>query len=392
MELEITSDQEFFQETTRKFIRAECPVTAVRALRFDDRGFDPAYWRQGAELGWTSLLVSEEDGGGSISGRGLVDLTLVAHEFGRHASPGPLLPANVVASALSRRGSPDQKAAWLPGLLSGEVVAAWAHPEPAPNAGLGVVTLEITREGDDYVLRGVKAPVEAGGQAEVLLVSARLADGGLIQLVVPVGTPGVTVEALTGLDVSRRFAKVVFDGARLPASAVLGDPGGDTSVEVERQLQEGLVIQLAETVGAMDIAFEMTVEWAFNRYSFGRPLASYQELKHRFADMKTWLEASHGVAAKAAHSVQDAAPGEQYGAASEYTSVAKSYIGQYGPELAQDCVQIHGGIGVTYDHDLHLFLRRITVDRALLGTPAEHRDRLVTILESRLSEMEGAAR
>ncbi len=266
----------------------------------------------------------------------------------------------------------------------------WAHAEPAPNAGLGFVTLEATREGDDYVLRGVKAPVEAGGQAEVLLVSARLADGGLVQLVVPVDTPGVTVEALTGLDVSRRFAKVVFDGARLPASAVLGDPGGDTSVEVERQLQEGLVIQVAETVGAMDIAFEMTVEWAFNRYSFGRPLASYQELKHRFADMKTWLEASHGVAAKAAHAVQDASAGEQAGAASEYTSVAKSYIGQYGPELAQDCVQIHGGIGVTYDHDLHLFLRRITVDRALLGTPAEHRDRLVSILEGRLSETEGA--
>ena len=118
----------------------------------------------------------------------------------------------------------------------------------------------------------------------------------------------------------------------------------------------------------MDVAFDMTMDWAFDRYTFGRPLASYQALKHRFADMKSWLEASHAVSDAAAEAVADGTA-----LAGETACAAKSYIGEQGVELAQDCVQLHGGIGVTYEHDLHFFLRRITLDRLLYGTPAEHR-------------------
>jgi alkylation response protein AidB-like acyl-CoA dehydrogenase len=125
----------------------------------------------------------------------------------------------------------------------------------------------------------------------------------------------------------------------------------------------------------------MTVEWAFQRYSFGRPLASYQELKHRFADMKSWLEASHAVSDAAAAATETGAPD-----AAELVSAAKAFVGEYGAELVQDCIQIHGGIGVTFDHDLHLFLRRVTVNGALFGTPADHRQRLAAIVEQRASE------
>ncbi len=121
----------------------------------------------------------------------------------------------------------------------------------------------------------------------------------------------------------------------------------------------------------------MTVEWAFDRYSFGRPLASYQELKHRFADMKTWLEASHAISDAATAAAAHRSPN-----ATELLSTAKSFIGDYGSELVQDCVQIHGGIGVTFEHDLHLYLRRHTVNRALYGTPADHRQRLTAIIET----------
>ena len=126
----------------------------------------------------------------------------------------------------------------------------------------------------------------------------------------------------------------------------------------------------------MQAGFDMTVEWAFDRYSFGRPLASYQALKHRFADMKSWLEASHAIsdAAAAASSTGSAEAGE-------LVSAAKAFIGDYGSELLQECVQFHGGIGVTFEHDLHLFLRRHTLNRALYGTPAEHRQRLADIVE-----------
>jgi len=161
----------------------------------------------------------------------------------------------------------------------------------------------------------------------------------------------------------------------VPNEALVGEVGG-AAEQVEHQLQLALVILNAESVGAMQTAFDMTVEWAFDRYSFGRPLASYQELKHRFADMKTWLEASHAISDAAAEAVASGAPD-----AGQLVSVAKAYIGDYGSELMQDCVQIHGGIGVTYEHDLHLFLRRHTLDRALFGTPAEHRERITTIVE-----------
>jgi alkylation response protein AidB-like acyl-CoA dehydrogenase len=127
----------------------------------------------------------------------------------------------------------------------------------------------------------------------------------------------------------------------------------------------------------MDRAFAMTVEWSFDRYSFGRPLASYQELKHRFADMKLWLEASHAIADAAASKVEDGAP-----EAWDFLSAGKAYVGHYGVELMHDCVQMHGGIGVTFEHDLHLFLRRVTVDSLQYGSVTEHRERLTAALEA----------
>jgi alkylation response protein AidB-like acyl-CoA dehydrogenase len=139
-------------------------------------------------------------------------------------------------------------------------------------------------------------------------------------------------------------------------------------------VQNAAVILCAESVGATDAAFAMTLDWAFERYTFGRALASYQALKHRFADMKSWLEASHAVSDAAAEAVAD-----QTDLAAETASSAKAYVGHYGPELAQECVQLHGGIGVTYEHDLHFFLRRVTLNRLLYGTPAEHQRLLASI-------------
>jgi alkylation response protein AidB-like acyl-CoA dehydrogenase len=198
---------------------------------------------------------------------------------------------------------------------------------------------------------------------------------GLTQVLVPSDASGVSVEPMQTVDLTRRFGAVTFDGVRLPAHAVIGG-AGQADAQVERLLQVAAVLLSAEAVGAMETAFDMTVEWAFERYSFGRPLASYQALKHRFADMKSWLEASHAISDAAATAVAAGAPD-----APELASAAKAFVGQYGPEVVQDCVQLHGGIGVTFDHDLHLFLRRVTLNRALFGTPGDHRQRLATIAE-----------
>lgn len=372
MEVTLTEDQAFFRDTTRKFLEAECPIATVRSFRYSDTGFDRDYWRQGAELGWTSLLVPEDLGGGSISGNGVIDLTLVAEEFGRHASPGPLVPTNVVAAALARAGSDAQRAELLPQILGGELVTAWVVG--APDGTATRTGVHARAENDDFVLTGGEAVVEAAAQADLMLVAAACGEG-LAQFLVSPSATGVTITALESLDLTKRYARVELDNVRVPASSAVGVPGS-AAADVERQRQIALVIQAAESVGAARMVFEITVGWAFDRYSFGRPLASYQEIKHRFADMKMWLDASDGLATAAARAVQaDSAD------AAETVSVAAAYIGQYLPELIQDCQQIHGGLGVTYELDLHLFLRRVTVNRATHGTPAEHRQRIVALRE-----------
>ena len=373
MLLEPSADQEFFRETTDRFLTEQVPVGELRRLRDDPVGFADRYWTGGADLGWTSLLVDEAHGGGSISGQGLVDLTLVAHEFGRHAAPGPLTPANVVAATLSEVGG-EARADLLAGLLDGSSIATWCFGEAAPHDRLGDVALDIRVEGDEVLLRGVKRPVESAARADHLLVTGRTGDG-LTQVLVPATTPGVSIAPLSTVDLTRRFSVVTFDDVRLPAAAVVGDPG-QAGAQVERQLQIALVISNAEAVGAMQAAFDMTLEWAFDRYSFGRPLASYQALKHRLADMKASLEASHAINDEAAVAVATGAP-----EAAELVSAAKAFIGRHGGELIQECVQFHGGIGVTFEHDLHLYLRRHTVNRALYGTSTDHHQRITSLIE-----------
>lgn len=325
MELGLTDEQSFFAETTRKFLADKCSITAVRALESTPDGFERDVWKAGCELGWTSLLVSEADGGGSISGHGLLDAVLVAEELGRAVAAGPFVPCNLVAFAISMGGTADQKAKWLPGLLSGELIGAWVLPGN---------------------------PVEAGAQADVLLVGNRL---------VAANEPGVAVQPMEGLDLTRRFAAV-----RVP-----DDAGEPLTVAPTALLQVAIALQSAETCGVLDRVFHMTLDYMGDRYSFGRPIASYQALKHRMADNRMQLEACHAIATAAAR-----AAAHHRDDATELMFAAKSYIGPVATEIIQDCVQLHGGIGVTWEHDIHLYLRRATVNRTLYGTPTEHRDRL----------------
>ena len=373
MLLDRSPDQTMLQETTANFLDDLSGPDAVRDLRDDSVGFDVSFWRRGAELGWTSLLVREAHGGGSIGDHGLVDLALLAYEFGRHAAPGPLTPTNVVAALLSQRGKEAHRAV-VDGLVGGTTVAAWCAPDPVGGDLLGGGSIDIRLDGDDVVLNGAQRPVDAATNAEVLVVTARNADG-FTNVVVPTATPGVTVRPLRSTDLTRRFGAVDLVDVRIPRSSVVGTFGAADG-DVQWMLEVALVITAAESVGAMQAAFDMTVEWAFDRYSFGRPLASYQALKHRFADMKSWLEAGHAIADAAAVAVA-----LQAADAAAQVSAAAAFIGSHGIELGQDCIQIHGGIGLTFEHDLHLFLRRIQVNQSVYGSPAQHRARLADLVQ-----------
>ncbi|MBB5167310.1 acyl-CoA dehydrogenase family protein [Mycobacterium sp. AZCC_0083] len=375
MDLDLTPDQELLRDTTRKFLHATLPLTAVRALADNAPGFDRGWWRKGAELGWTSLLVDEQRGGGSVSGYGLRDLALVAEEMGAMVSPGPLIATNVVAQTLPCDASDELAGQVLPGLLAGESVAAWCVAEPGRAVTADGMTLQARRDGDEFVLDGVKCPVDSGGQADWLLITAASSEG-LSQFLIPSSTPGLAITPLRGLDLVRRHAEIRFEDVRVPTSAVVGVLGG-ASLSFERQIQTTLVLQCAEIVGAADRVFDFTVQYAFDRSSFGRALASYQALKHRFADMKLWLESAHAITVDATRAVQAGAPD-----AGEVVRIAKAYVADRCPELIQDCIQMHGGIGVTWEHDLHLYLRRVVVHRQTYGDPVQQRDQ-VAILAGR---------
>jgi alkylation response protein AidB-like acyl-CoA dehydrogenase len=340
MDRELADDRLFFQQNTRRFLERESPLEAVRALHPGGPGFDSGWWRRGAELGWTALLATEEDGGGALSDGPLSDAVIVAEENGRMVAPGPFLPVNVVVAALSRGGTAAQRERWLPGLLDGSLVAAWAPG--------GDVLLE------GAALTGTASAVEAGDAADVFLVQT-----GDSHVLVP--REHAVVEPARSLDLVRRFARVRFDRAS----------ADEIPVDAEHLTQVALTLQTAESVGAMDRAFEFTFAYLGDRHAFGRPIGSYQALKHRVADMLLVLESAKATSDGAARAVDAGDP-----EAGRLVRVAAAYVKDAAPRFVQECVQLLGGIGVTWEHDVHLYLRRVTVNRAVLGTPEQLREQI----------------
>ncbi len=356
-----------FTSTTQAFLEKEAPLRRVRELHAAGTSFDPAWWQRAADLGWTGLLVPEELGGGSVSENGFADLAMVAEQLGKTVAPGPLYPVSIVLAGLVECSNSDEHADAIEALMSGETVASWAVCEPGQ--GWAPLNPSVTASETDSGFRidGVKDRVEAGAQSAALLVVARCgADAGIRQFLVPTDAPGVRVEPQQSVDLVKQYARVRFDGVVLPRSAAVGT-ADETAALVDRQSQIAQVLQCAEVVGALQTVFDLTVRWAMDRHTFGRPLASYQALKHKFADMKLWLEACRATTSAAVADVAARAPQANLSA-----SIAKSYVGEMAGQIVQACVQMHGGIGVTWEHDLHLYLRRITLYRSMFGTPEEH--------------------
>jgi alkylation response protein AidB-like acyl-CoA dehydrogenase len=298
----------------------------------------------------------------------------VAEEMGRLVSPGPFLPVNVVAAALAWNGSEVQRSEVLPGLLAGETFAAWAHSEPGGRWCPDQLTTSAVIAGDEVMLDGEKAYVEALGVADNVLVTARSGED-VSQVLVPViGTPGMSVVRGRSVDMTRRFGRIVFHGVRLPRRAVVGEVGGAASA-IERQLALALALQCAELVGLAARTLEFTLEYGRDRIAFGRPIVSFQALKHRIADMVVSLEGSKALSDDLAEAVDTQRHDTVISA-----SVTKAYVGERCVDIVDDCVQITGGIGITWEHDIHLYNRRATVDRAMYGTPEEHKERLVSLI------------
>ncbi|HVA07267.1 MAG TPA: acyl-CoA dehydrogenase family protein [Acidimicrobiales bacterium] len=371
MELDLTSDQELLRGTAAKFMEATCPIDVVRQLGGSDTGLPENYIRNAAELGWFSLLVPEEIGGGSVSGHGLRDAVILAEERGRRLQPGPFVPMNIVAAALAAQGSDSQKANVLPAILSGEAIATWAAADAtgswAPGSGVSVSPTD-----GRFLLSGRVGLIQDAALADWFLVAASGPER-LFQFLVPSSTAGVTILPRRTHDITQRFALVDFDAVGLDRNALVGESASTTD-DLDRQLQVAVVLSVAETVGAIDVLFDMTRQYAIDRIAFGRPIGSFQAVKHQLADMSLAVEAGKAIATAATRAVQ---AGESD--AAQIASMAKAWVGDTGIDIAQGCFQVFGGIGYTWEHDFHLFLRRITMNSLLFGQPDWHRERICEI-------------
>ena len=298
----------------------------------------------------------------------MADAAVIAEERGRFLQPGAFVATNAVAAALASDGSEEQRAKVLPSIASGEVAVTWALASSdgdwSPGTGL-----RASSRGSGFVLEGASGFVQDAGDADWILVTAS-GDRGLTQFLVAAGTPGVTIRALDGLDLTRRFSEVRFDDVELPSSALVGQDGAAAG-SVDRQLDVALALTVAEMVGAMDRDFEVVLDYAKARTAFGRPIGSFQAVKHLLADTSLALEMSKAMAVAAAKAV-----GAAKDDATEVASMAKAFVSDSAVDLAQNCFQVFGGIGYTWEHDQHLYLRRLTVDAALYGDAAWHRERV----------------
>ena len=368
MDFGFNDEQEMLRASVRRLLEDRCPLTRVRALFDDEPGFDDDLLRRGAELGFTSLLIPEADGGGSLTGQGLVDAVVVAEELGRLVQPAPFVPTNVVAAALAGHGTPAQRQRWLPGLAGGRTVAAWCAGRAAGGWAAPADQLAAAPDGAGWVLDGTASFVEGAAAAGLLLVTAAT-PGGTAQFVVPTGTAGVTVRRLATIDLGRRFARVGFAGVQLDDSAVLGPTPADAAAA--HQLHVACVLVCADSVGGMAELVGRTVRYAKDRVQFGRPIGSYQAIKHRCADLAVTVEAARAATHYAALAVDGDQPD-----APRAVSVAKSYVGDAYARVAGEALQIHGGIGFTWEHDVHLYLRRAKANQVLFGDPSWHREQV----------------
>jgi alkylation response protein AidB-like acyl-CoA dehydrogenase len=369
-------DQELLRETTRRFLDQRHPLAALRPLLEADDVVDRDIWREGAALGWTSMLVPAEHDGGSVSAQPLVDLVVIAEELGRVLYPGPNVATNVVADAVATFGHDEMRADVLPKIVAGDMLGAWCL------SGDGRVerdAVEVVAEIDEE--RGVRLDgsaryVVGASAADVLLVTAR-AGTTPVHVLVPAWLPGVSIHAHAGLDLTRRLAEVRFDGARVRGSALVGSPGDQAEALTARALGLATVLQAAEAVGAADHLFQRTVQYAKDRVQFDRPIGSFQAIKHRLADLHVTLEGMRAATHYAALAFGDELPD-----AAEAVAVAGSYVGDAYAHLCGEALQLHGGIGFTWEHDVHLFVRRAKVDQVLHGDPAWHREQLCRLVEA----------
>jgi len=368
MPLYLTDDQAMLRDTARGFIAEEGAISKqLRHWRDTgcSDGFGHGLWKQFAEMGFTGILIDEADGG---LGLGHVEAGIVLEEIGRNLTPSPFL-TSAVAFVAALKGSAVRER-WYPGILAGETVAALAIDE-GPKHRPEAIAMRAERSGNGFTLSGRKQFVVHGASADVTLVAART-DEGLTLFAVENDAAGLEVEGVRLAD-SSSGARMTFDKVAVDADAVVGEVGGGEAV-LKRALDAGRTGAAAELVGVGAAAMDMTVDYLKQRKQFGRLIGEFQTLQFRAAHLYSELEIARAATMKAQQLLDEGSA-----EADAMVSVAKAKAGRAAQLAVQEGVQMHGGIGMTDEYDIGLYMKRDRVLNELFGDPAYHADRLARL-------------
>ncbi|KSB90125.1 acyl-CoA dehydrogenase [Caulobacter vibrioides] len=372
----LTEEQTMLRDAAKAWSQESAPVSALRRLRNEGskQSFDPAAWSEMSQMGWAGVVVPEAYEG---SGFGYLGLGLILEETGKTLAASPLLStALIAASALELGGSDAQKAAWLPRIATGEAVATLAVDETAHHNPTRIA-LTATTSGDGYALNGTKTFVLDGEAADLLIVAARTGGksgetDGITLFLVPGDAPGVVRTHLSLAD-SRGAAAIAFDGVEVGAEAVLGEAGKGWAI-LEPVLDRAYASLAAEMLGTATAAFEITLDYLKTRTQFGQVIGTFQALQHRAAKWFTDLETTRSCVEAALEALDAGAD------ARALASLAKAKASEVLHLASNEMVQMHGGIGMTDEHDSGLYMKRARVAEALLGGASFHRDRYARLM------------
>jgi alkylation response protein AidB-like acyl-CoA dehydrogenase len=377
MDIGFTEEQELLRESARKFLENECPSAFVRQRMAEPAAVTDDFWQKLAEQGWLGILYPEAAGG---SGLGLVDMTVLMEEMGRAVMPGPFFSTVLLGGAvILEAGSSAQREQWLPRITGGDakVSLAWTEPNALWDAAGIVATGRET--GGGFVLSGTKLFVPDAHLSDALVVAVRTRDGstmedGISLFLVPKDAKGLAVTLLPTIDETRKLCEVRLDNVAMTAAALLGETHGGWPA-LARVLDRATVALCAEMCGGAQRVLDMTTDYAKIRVAFGKPIGSYQGVKHRAADMLVDIENAKSLTYYAAWAIDEGLAESPLA-----VSMAKAYASDAYRKVAGAGIQLHGGIGFTWEHDLQLYFKRAKASEVSFGDATWHRERVARLL------------
>lgn len=365
MDFGFSEEQELLRQSAVDFLGKECPISYVRQMMEDERGYSDELWKKMAELGWMGLIYPEEFGG---SGLNMVDLVVILEEMGRAAFPGPFFSTVCLGGlAILEAGNPEQKQKYLPEIAAGKSKATLAMLEQEARWDDKGIKMPARKVKKGYSLNGVKLFVPDAHVSDIFVCAARTADGPVL-LLVDRQQSGVTVTPLKTMDQTRKLCEVRFDRVQVGAEAVLGTPGKGWEA-LSRILDRSKVALCAEMCGGAQKVLDMSVEYAKMREQFGRPIGSFQAIQHKCANMLVQVESAKSATYYAAWAVANDAPEAPLAAA-----MAKAYCSDAYRQVSAEGIQVHGGIGFTWEHDMHIYFKRAKGSEVTFGDATWNRE------------------